>query len=88
MVYKLHWLWKKKIIKVYASARKQKDVDRLKELGFEAFKINVKNKDEITYTLKYYYENDLKLDAVFNNAMGFGQPGAVEDISVEVLKTV
>lgn len=78
-------IMKEKNYKVYASARKQKDVDRLKELGFEAFKINVKNKDEITYALNTIIENDLKLDAVFNNA-GFGQPGAVEDISVEVLK--
>ena len=78
-------IMKEKNYKVYASARKQKDVDRLKELGFEAFKINVKNKDEITYALNTIIKNDLKLDAVFNNA-GFGQPGAVEDISVEVLK--
>ena len=78
-------IMKEKNYKVYASARKQKDVDKLKELGFEAFKINVKNKDEIVYALNTIIKNDLKLDAVFNNA-GFGQPGAVEDISVEVLK--
>ncbi len=29
--------------------------------------------------------NDKKIDAVFNNA-GFGQPGAIEDISVDVLR--
>ena len=78
-------IMKEKNYKVYASARKQQDVDMLKDLGFEAFKINVKNKDEIKYALNTIIENDLKLDAVFNNA-GFGQPGAVEDLSVEVLK--
>lgn len=72
-------------IKVYASARKDKDVEMLKDLGFETFKIDVRNKDEIKYALETVLKNDLKLDAVFNNA-GFGQPGAVEDLSVKVLK--
>ena len=71
--------------KVYASARKQKDVDMLKDLGFETFKIDVRNKEEISFALNKILENDLKLDAIFNNA-GYGQPGAVEDLSVEVLK--
>jgi short-subunit dehydrogenase len=76
---------KKNGIKVYASARKDKDVELLKDLGFETFKIDVRNKDEIKYALETILKNDLKLDAVFNNA-GFGQPGAVEDLSVKVLK--
>ncbi|MDD3007965.1 MAG: SDR family NAD(P)-dependent oxidoreductase [Arcobacter sp.] len=76
---------KKNGIKVYASARKDKDVEMLKDLGFETFKIDVRNKDEIKYALETILKNDLKLDAVFNNA-GFGQPGAVEDLSVKVLK--
>ena len=71
--------------KVYASARKTKDVEKLRELGFETFQIDVRNKKDISKALKKILENDLKLDAVFNNA-GFGQPGAVEDISVDVLK--
>ena len=72
-------------IKVYASARKDKDIEMLKDLGFITFKIDIRNKDEIKYSLETILKNDLKLDAVFNNA-GFGQPGAVEDLSVEVLK--
>lgn len=76
---------KKNGVKVYPSARKEEDVSKLKELGFEAFKIDVRNKNEIKKALEKILENDLKLDAVFNNA-GFGQPGAVEDLSVEVLK--
>ena len=71
--------------KVYASARKSKDVEILRSLGFEAFKIDVRNKEEITIALNTIIENDIKLDAVFNNA-GFGQPGAVEDVSVDVLR--
>lgn len=76
---------KKNDIKVYASARDEKDVQKLKDLGFEAFKIDIRNKEEISYALQTILENDLKLDCVFNNA-GFGQPGAVEDLSVAVLK--
>ena len=72
-------------IKVYASARKEDDVKMLKNLGFETFLIDVRNKEDITNALEVILKNDLKLDAVFNNA-GFGQPGAVEDLSVEVLK--
>ncbi|QKF73975.1 short-chain dehydrogenase/reductase [Aliarcobacter faecis] len=72
-------------IKVYTSARDEKDVQKLRNLGFETFKIDVRNKDEISYALKIILQNDKKLDSVFNNA-GFGQPGAVEDLSVEVLK--
>ena len=71
--------------KVYASAREQSDVTKLENLGLNVFKIDVTNKDDITNALKAIMQNDKKLDAVFNNA-GFGQPGAVEDISVEVLK--
>ena len=69
--------------KVYASARKAKDIEMLEKLGFETFKIDVRNKEEIKYALETILRNDLKLDAIFNNA-GFGQPGAVEDVSFEV----
>ncbi|RBQ30051.1 SDR family NAD(P)-dependent oxidoreductase [Aliarcobacter vitoriensis] len=72
-------------IKVYASARDEKDVKMLEDLGFKTFKIDVRNKNEISYALKTILETDKTIDAVFNNA-GYGQPGAVEDISVEVLK--
>ncbi|MAC83209.1 MAG: short-chain dehydrogenase [Arcobacter sp.] len=71
--------------KVYASARKEEDVRKLENLGFVTFKIDVTNKDEITNAFTTILQNDKKLDAVFNNA-GFGQPGAIEDITTEVLK--
>ena len=71
--------------KVYATARKDDDVQMLKDLGFDAYKVDVTNKEDIEKILDYILEKDKKLDAVFNNA-GFGQPGAVEDISVETLK--
>ncbi|QKF59170.1 SDR family NAD(P)-dependent oxidoreductase [Aliarcobacter lanthieri] len=76
---------KDKNIKVYASARDEKDVKMLKNLGLITFKIDVRNKDDISFALNEILKQDKKLDCVFNNA-GFGQPGAVEDISVEALK--
>jgi len=72
-------------IKVYASARKEKDVEHLKSLGFETFLLDVTNKKQIKTALETIIKNDMKIDAVFNNA-GYGQPGAVEDIKLEVLK--
>lgn len=71
--------------KVYASARDKKDVEHLKSLGFDALKIDVRKKEDISKALEYILSQDRKLDAIFNNA-GYGQPGAVEDIKTEVLK--
>lgn len=78
-------LLKQKGFKVYASARKEKDVQILRDLGFYTFKLDVRKKDDISFALNEIINNDNKLDAVFNNA-GFGQPGAIEDITTEVLK--
>lgn len=72
-------------IKVYASARKEEDVQKLNDLGFETFLLDVTKKEDISNALEQILKNDSKIDAVFNNA-GYGQPGAVEDISIEVLK--
>ncbi|HFU76019.1 MAG TPA: SDR family NAD(P)-dependent oxidoreductase [Arcobacter sp.] len=72
--------------RVFPTARNQEDVDRLKALSFEAFKLDVTNKDEITSVLDEIITlTGGTLDVVFNNA-GFGQPGAIEDISTEALK--
>jgi len=76
---------KKNGIKVYPSARKEKDVKMLQSLGFEAFLIDVTKPEQIKTTLEKIIKNDAKIDAVFNNA-GFGQPGALEDIKTEVLR--
>jgi short-subunit dehydrogenase len=76
---------KKNGIKVYASARKQDDVDMLKDLGFNTFLLDVTNPTHIKEALEQIVKNDSKIDAVFNNA-GFGQPGALEDIKTDVLR--
>ncbi len=76
---------KKNGIKVYASARKEEDVQMLKELGFNTFLLDVTNPTHISDALEQIIKNDAKIDAVFNNA-GFGQPGALEDIKTDVLR--
>nr|WP_321267593.1 SDR family NAD(P)-dependent oxidoreductase [uncultured Sulfurimonas sp.] len=71
--------------KVYASARDAKDVERLKNEGLDAYKLDVTSADDISRVLNDITKDGSKLYAVFNNA-GYGQPGAVEDITTEVLK--
>ncbi len=71
--------------KIYTTARKEKDVKKLRELGLISYLLDVTKKKQISKVLELIIKEDKKLDAVFNNA-GFGQPGAVEDISTEVLK--
>ncbi|WP_373028380.1 SDR family NAD(P)-dependent oxidoreductase [Sulfurovum sp.] len=77
---------KDKFVKVYPTARDQKDVEMLKDLGFEdAMLLDVRKPDEIRAVINKVLEVDSKIDVWFNNA-GFGQPGAMEDISTVVLK--
>ncbi len=72
--------------RVFATARKVEDVKRLQNEGFEAFKLDLDDsqsiKDVMSEVLKL---TDGKLYALFNNG-AFGQPGAVEDLSREVLR--
>ena len=71
--------------KVIATARQQSDVEHLTHLGLESFLLDVTCYETINNTLQTILSKYKTLDVVFNNA-GFGQPGAVEDISVDVLK--
>jgi len=72
--------------RVFASARKMQDVQDLKALGLEAFYIDVRKKQTITKALEDILKlTNNTLDVVFNNA-GFGQAGALEDISTDTLK--
>ena len=72
--------------RVFPTARKKEDVKMLKDLGFEAFLLDVTVHKTIQETLQKILElTNGTLDVVFNNA-GFGQPGAVEDIRTKVLK--
>jgi len=72
--------------RVFASARQEKDVQRLQEEGLETYLLDVTKPETIRQTLESILKKtEGKLYAVFNNA-GYGQPGAVEDIPTDVLK--
>jgi short-subunit dehydrogenase len=70
---------------VYPTARKEDDVEKLKKLGFVAFLLDVTKPKSIENTFKTVINLDNKIDVVFNNA-GYGQPGAIEDLSTDILK--
>lgn len=71
---------------VFATARKEEDITKLKELGFDAYFLDVTKHETIHQTLKKILEKTGgTLDILFNNA-GYGQPGAIEDLKTEVLK--
>ena len=71
---------------VFATARKEQDIQNLQKLGLTTFLLDVTKKETITDTLnKILTITDGKLDVLFNNA-GYGQPGAIEDIPTSVLK--
>ncbi len=71
---------------VYATARKQEDVDRLNEQGLKALLLDLNNPDSISACLEQVLEKTQgRLFAVFNNG-AYGQPGAVEDIPTSALR--
>lgn len=73
-------------ITVYPTARKMKDVDMLKNIGFEnAMLLDVRDATQINTVIQNVLKYEKKIDVWFNNA-GFGQPGAIEDIHTEILQ--
>ena len=71
---------------VIASARKQSDVDRLTQLGLRCLKLDLADSESIHLATKTLLEEtNGKLYALINNA-GFGQPGAVEDLTRNALR--
>lgn len=72
--------------RVFASARKQADVERLQAQGFEAMRLDLDSSSSIESALQQVLTaTDGRLYALFNNG-GYGQPGAVEDLSREVIR--
>lgn len=72
--------------RVFATCRKKEDADRLASEGLEVFVLDVTESVAIQAVVNEVLSRTQGcLDAVFNNA-GFGQPGAVEDISRQVMR--
>lgn len=72
--------------RVFATARQAADVARLQAEGLESVQLDVRDSLSIRSAVTVVLERTSgRLDALFNNA-GYGQPGAVEDISREALR--
>ena len=77
---------KKRGYRVFTTARKDNDVARLSEQGFEATKLDLRSSDSIREGFDWVMQqSDGSLDALFNNG-GYGQVGAVEDLGREQLR--
>ena len=72
--------------RVFATARKAADVEQLAAKGLEALLLDVADSESIQFALdEILARTGGTLDALFNNA-GYGQPGAVEDLSRAALR--
>ena len=71
--------------RVFATARQDKDVQHLRELGFDSLQLDLSCSESITTAVTAVMKaTDGNLYALFNNG-AYGQPGAVEDLTREVL---
>lgn len=72
--------------RVFATARKEADVARLKEEGLEALALDLYSSASIEAAVaEVEKRTGGRLTALFNNG-AYGQPGAVEDLSRETLR--
>ncbi len=71
---------------VFASARKESDVIRLRELGLSTLQLDLDDSESIQKaTHELLEQTEGRLYALFNNG-AYGQPGAVEDLSRKALR--
>ncbi|MCK5431564.1 MAG: SDR family oxidoreductase [Gammaproteobacteria bacterium] len=72
--------------RVFATARKKCDVDSLIESGFESVQLDLANSASIHSAFVTIVDKaEGEIYALFNNG-AYGQPGAVEDLSRDVLR--
>lgn len=73
-------------IKVYPTVRNEDHLKILRSFGFDnVMKLDVTNPEDINRVINSVLEEDGKIDVWFNNA-GYGQPGAIEDLSTDLLR--
>lgn len=79
-------LLKSKGWRVFATARKPKDIKDLIDSGFESCKLDVEDSSSIKEAVNYVFSKTRnQLDALVNNA-GYGLTSAVEDLTREDLR--
>lgn len=72
--------------RVFATARKAEDVESLRASGHESLQLDLRDTDSIATALEQILaRTDGTLYALFNNG-AYGQPGAVEDLSRQILR--
>ena len=72
--------------RVIASARQAADVERLQQEGLECLQLDLDQPESIQQAVQELADRSgRKIYGLFNNA-GFGQPGAVEDLTRDVLR--
>lgn len=72
--------------RVFATARKPEDLDRLAAMGLEALALDLDDSTSIRWAATQALDRTGgRLDALFNNG-GFGQVGAVEDLTRQALR--
>ena len=72
--------------RVFATARKQQDVERLQQEGLNSLLLDLNNSTSIKSCVENVLEQtDGRIDVLFNNG-AYGQPGAIEDLSRDVLR--
>lgn len=72
--------------RVIATARQLKDVERLKQLGLESTQLDLERSESIQQAMDWVEANTGgELFALFNNG-AYGQPGAIEDLSRDLLR--
>ena len=74
----------KKGYRVFPTVRTDEDLKMLQDLGFEALLLDLSSSDSINTLVFQLYQKTNNLYALINNG-AYGQAGALEDISREVL---
>ncbi|MET1416213.1 SDR family NAD(P)-dependent oxidoreductase [Roseibium sp. HPY-6] len=74
--------------RVFPTARKQEDIDRLAAQGFEALRLDYEDPASIRATVDAVLSlTEGRLDAVFNNG-AYAVPGALEDIPTDAMRAL